>query len=127
MKNREIKFEIKLKAKEAINGYKIGETVIIVNPIFDKKVGIAFYQIDKNFEIVYKRQYTGLKDKNRKEIFENDIIRINNTDYIVKYYGASFTLFTKKDDVYATILTIDNSKRFEVIGNLFENKELIKP
>ena len=68
----EIKFEIKLKAKEPINGYKTGETVIIVNPIFDRNIGIAFFPIDKNFDIVYQRQFIGVVDSNGKDIFIGD-------------------------------------------------------
>jgi hypothetical protein len=68
----EAKYEIKLKAKEPINGYKKDETVIIVNSIFDRNIGIAFFPINKNFEIVYHRQFTGNKDKNGTDIFDGD-------------------------------------------------------
>ena len=73
-------FEIKLRAKEPINGYKKGETVIIVNPIFDRKMGVAFFPIDSNFEIVYYRQFVGLKASD-KDIFDGDILSDGQDEY----------------------------------------------
>ena len=69
-------------------------------------------------------QYTGLKDKNGKKIFEGDIIK-NWFDEIgiVKYEQkrAAFVVNNWKN-VY--ILWTNND--IEVIGNIFENPELIK-
>ncbi len=71
----EIKFEIKLKAKNPINGYKTRETVTIVNPIFDRNIGIAFFPIDKNFDIVYQRQFIGIIDINNKDVYLGDKVQ----------------------------------------------------
>ena len=60
-------------------------------------------------------QYTGLKDKNGKEIYEGDIVRI--AGYGLYEVGYPFiTLFQShfENDVE------------EIIGNIYENPELLK-
>ena len=124
--NREIKFEIKLKAKEPINGYKAGETVIIVNPIFDPGIGIAFWPIDKNFEIVYKRQFTGLKDRGGfgKDVYDGDIIgRTSFLDKIIVWNKCGFYTKHAYSDTLFPLTYLDE---FDVvIGNIHENPELL--
>lgn len=119
---REIKFEIKLKAKEPIRGYKTGETVIIVNPIFDSSIGIAFLPIDKKFDIVYQRQFVGLKDKNGNDIYEGDIIKFK--DFVCEVY-FDFAGFRIKPVPNLEINNICTHRDFEIIGNIFDNPELL--
>jgi uncharacterized phage protein (TIGR01671 family) len=92
-------------------------------------------------------QFTGLKDKNGKEIYEGDIVRLFHghpswlTDpFRVVFQNSAFAL--KKEDksgstAFATYLhdcvtngiiknDDDESALFEVIGNIYENPELIK-
>lgn len=123
--SRNIKFEIKLKAKEAVNGYKPGEEVVIVNTIFDIQTGIAFWPIDKNFEIVYKRQYIGIKDKNGKEIYEGDFIGDAGA-YIIWSEKLYCWCFKFNGDKIETPLFYDDVTTFEVTGNIYENPELLK-
>jgi uncharacterized phage protein (TIGR01671 family) len=72
------------------------------------------------------RQYTGLKDKNGKEIYEGDILDTHaqyDDIYIrrVVYERCGLTL----EPGTGYTLTKSNERHFEVIGNIYENPELI--
>ena len=71
-------------------------------------------------------QYTGLKDKNGKEIYEGDVLKTEqptNNRYLVVYDDkeASFRRKLGKDNWY-----FHKNHKYEVIGNIYENPELIK-
>lgn len=96
---------------------------------FDK-VGLSVYhnngQEMSSFELM---QYTGLKDRNGKEIYEGDIIKFTdnyNTDIpekigVVKFNNASFYI---TDGAYSCYRWIDIN--VEVIGNIYENPDLLE-
>ena len=77
-------------------------------------------------------QYTGLKDKNGKEIYEGDIVAIENYNSFlkkwlphnteVKWFGAGFRAMEGSISNDLTFLPNHN----EVIGNIYENKDLLE-
>ena len=74
-------------------------------------------------------QFTGLYDKNHKEIYANDIIKYSNTIKIVKWYQykAGFYLFNKDDKLSSLHFHEEDAIDFiEIVGNIYENMELIK-
>lgn len=66
-------------------------------------------------------QYTGLKDKNGKKIFEGDIILYDNVQKVVVFFeNGQFVV-----NHYAINLLCERCNKSEVIGNLYDNPELI--
>lgn len=79
-------------------------------------------------------QSTGLKDINGKEVFEGDIIKdsegfVAQVVYDKEYagFGLNYQPFDLTDGLSVTFEELKNEYRnaFEVIGNIFENKDLL--
>ena len=71
-------------------------------------------------------QCTGLKDKNGNLIWENDIVRDKRMKYLVIVDEEEGSLMLKS--TYGAMYGIGgiNSKKYEVIGNIFDNPELLE-
>lgn len=81
-------------------------------------------------------QSTGLKDKNGKEIFEGDIIRYNIDVVDIKRHPTLgfYTVLDGREGFFGDGMSIDDfeegakefSKTAEIIGNIYENPELLE-
>ena len=95
-----------------------------------------FLDVSGPREKIVLMQSTGLKDKNGKEIFEGDIIAIEVDDTETpinarvsqnsKIGVLMFHVFEDNEDVPMVELLEDNSVAFEIIGNIYENPELLE-
>lgn len=71
-------------------------------------------------------QYTGLTDKNGKKIFEGDICKYGDSFGVVEFYeDDAMFIFTYNENIQ-TNLSCMWSKNLEVIGNIYDNPELVE-
>ena len=65
-------------------------------------------------------QYTGLKDQNGVEIYEGDVVSLDNRETFKEFKWVGSGYFFDDDS------PISDYTNIEVIGNIYENKELLK-
>ena len=91
--------------------------------------GIAFDEVPASDFILM--QSTGLKDKNGKEIYEGDIVRFALTDGfnyatdedgVVTYKLGAFYVVNGLTEY---LISDINNNKVEVIGNIYQNPELL--
>lgn len=137
---RTIKFRGKTKQGEWVKGYYIGKSPL------DEVAILPFSNVNYNTSCINDSecsyclastigQFTGLYDKNGNEIYEGDILRLNNaTNGIceVKWNEviAAFCVRFLHFELYLGARPIGDwiayEKSVEIVGNIHDNPELLK-
>lgn len=127
--------EIKFRGKRFDNGeWKYG------NLIIDDSGNCEIVDYENNYEIRYDvrgetiGQYTGLKDKNWKEIYEGDVLGTDGKvvgwvkgdvrGYCYDVVYVNHPAGEKRWTLYSTVVD-DYPNKIEVIGNIHDNPDLL--
>ena len=71
-------------------------------------------------------QFTGLLDKNGREIYEDDVVRSGNDLILIKWVKAGFMPFRNKDGRFTKQTNWRHTTNGEVIGDVWNNPELLE-
>lgn len=111
-----------------------GKAYILTDAYIDDSADLQFEYAPVDPSTV--SQYTGLRDKNGKQIFENDIVQIvweapnrkpvYETAVIIFKDGAFCTKWVSPNFCGGVYPLHNHNKRAEVIGNIYDNPELLE-
>lgn len=134
--NREIKFRAWLQGKhDSINfdfdGFMDYDVTIQNGQWCSVESG---WDIQGQYKSIPLMQFTGLKDKNGKEIYEGDVVCITSIDgkfkiifdeWYAAFYAVNMGYSDKNKNPQKCFNLMRSNEYFEVIGNIYDNPELL--
>lgn len=115
---REIKFRV--WDKEFSGGGDMGDLTSFKDYMWP--VILGRYGKDSRYVVM---QYTGLKDKNGKEIYEGDIVKRGKTVGKIVWNNGGFRWHTNFTPLNFMPMSINFEFEHEIIGNIYENPKLL--
>jgi uncharacterized phage protein (TIGR01671 family) len=134
--------EIKFRAWDITNKKMVYEANdlrdgYLIKIDLDGYIDATYKQICLDSDDIILMQYTGLTDKNGKEIYEGDIVSVygneeGDADTMIVSWNDKELIYellnhngTKQNLYLYEVLDDDNNKTI-IIGNIYENPELLK-
>ena len=129
--------EILFKAKRIDNGeWVVGKYVNTCYPGKDKETWHFIVTYPNEYHEIYTStvcQFTGLCDKNGKRIWENDILMAHldesypeDATYEAVEWGIAGWVGHEANSIDRQYLDEFDTKYYEVVGNTFDNPELLQ-
>jgi len=126
---REIKFRAWIQHASWVPKAAMFDNVAIIDGKCHLQMG-DYMEDMCEFEDAILMQYTGLNDKNGKEIWEGDVVakRLNGWRGQVVYHKGQFVVISQSNDMMANLALRSGmyEGNVKVIGNIYENPELLK-
>jgi len=129
MKNKEIKFrawDLQLKQYRSVGTIQMScsGTLFLLVP------NGSGFDVEKIEDIILE-QFTGLTDKNGKEIYDGDVLKVTiyEDEWITTvrdYYGTLIVDVEGCDWNTTALSFLDDESETEVIGNIYEHPNLLE-
>lgn len=118
--------------------FRVWDGEQMVSPDYISREGVAYWKSNSIPE--YSKdimQFTGILDKNGKEIYEGDFLKSDGRDFMsetdrvaVKFSGSCFVVYNPGccktcRDGFGCICSLDEYDNFDICGNIYENPELL--